>query len=267
VFRILLLCGLLVTSVSSFVFATDSVKATLFDKPLHERHAPLPPDPLNPQAKATLSCYYYPRLMVKQVDLGEMGAAEITFTFIARNQQEPPCRQKDAEDEKVVDLNARACYFEGVKGDYVFFKSFDGTEGAWGFTVLDLSGSVIFDFAAVNIHSINLMLPIEDFDQRPWHTNPLTVRYQTAYLAPCSLRSDEVKCWNLIREATGLTDKTPPDCTAAYKDLEKRDPNQDPKEAAADPSVVRFEVEAVLDSRGVIRITPVSKAGACYPAD
>jgi hypothetical protein len=133
-------------SIFPCALATDPFKAALFDKPLHESHAPLPPDPLNPQAKATLSCYYYPHLMVKQIDLGEEGAAEVSFTFIPKDLQEPPCLRKKAKDEKDVDFNGGAVYFQGVKGDYVFFIAADGSNGAMGFSIFNDSGISIFDF-------------------------------------------------------------------------------------------------------------------------
>jgi 3D (Asp-Asp-Asp) domain-containing protein len=265
--RTLLLSGLLMALILSSTLADNSFKATLFDKPLHETHSPLPPDRYNPQAKSILSCFYYLHLMVKQVDFGEIGAAEISFTFVPKGQPEPPCRQKDTKDERVVDFNGGAFYFQGVKSDYVFFTAADGANGAMGFSVYNNSGMWIFADTAVDVHSIKLMTPVFDIDKRPWYENPVTLRYQKAYEAPCSLQADEKKCWELVKQATGLTDQTPPDCSVAYKDLEKSSPNQDTKELAADSSVIRYEVEVVLDGHGVIRVTPISKAEACYPAD
>lgn len=239
-----------------------------FDKPLHEKRLALPPDPDNPQSKPMLSCFYFPHLMIKQVDLGEKGAEQLSMTFVPKGQPEPACRRGNAKDEKVINSNTWSGYFKGVKGGYVFFDASDGAEGGEGFAIFSSADNdKLFDDLASDIHSVELMMPVQDIDQRPWYENPLTLRYQRLYLAPCSLRSDEKKCWSLIQQATGLTEKSPPDCSASYQAIEKQAPPEQLKATMADPSVIRYEVEVVLDDHGVIRVTPVSKALECYAAE
>ena len=256
----MLLLGLVCSSVWA---ATPSL---LFDKPLHEKQLPLPPDPGNPQSKPMLSCFYFPHLLVKQIDMGEVGAAQLSMTFVPKGQQEPACRRENAKDEKVI--NTWDGYFKGVKGGYVFFDASDGSEGGQGFAIFSADGNdKLFDDLAGDVHSIELMAPVQDVDQRPSYENPLKLRYQRLYLAPCSLRSDEKTCWGLIRQATGLTEKSPPDCSASYQAAEKQTSPEQLKATMADPSVIRYEVEVVLDGRGVIRVTHASKATGCYAAE
>lgn len=95
----------------------------------------------------------------------------------------------------------------------------------------------------------------------------LKLRYERVYLASCSMRADPEGCWQTIRQASGLSDATPPDCSASYEAEEKRMPAESRQKNAADPSVISYEVEAVVDDIGtVVRVTPVSKATACWAA-
>jgi hypothetical protein len=248
--------------------ASAATAALPFDKPLHEKRLALPPDPYNPQGKPALTCFYFPHLMVKQVDLGEKGAEQLSMTFVPKGQPEPACQRADAKDEKVVDSNAWSGYFKGVKGDYVFFEGSDGAEGGESFAVFgSADAGKLFDDLASEMHSVELMAPVQDIDQRPWYENPLTLRYQRLYLAPCSLRSDAKRCWGLVQRATGLTEKSPPDCSASYQAIEKQAPPEQLQATMADPSLIRYEVEVVLDGHGVIRVTPVSKALECFAAE
>src|SRR5690242_8062262 len=70
--------------------------ADFFDKPSNLVRLPLPADPDNPQAKPELSCAYYPRFMVKEVDLGEKGAEQLSIFPVAADQPAPACRRENA---------------------------------------------------------------------------------------------------------------------------------------------------------------------------
>ena len=264
--RTFLLSALLITLAPTFAASTDPDKSSFYDKPLRVRHVPLPL-PSSGERKPMVTCYYYPRLMIKEVDLGELGAEEDTSTYIPKGQPDPLCRREKAKDETV--MSSSGYYFEGVKDNYAVFSFPDGANGAFGFCILGTGGEKLLGFAAAVIRSVELLLPAEDPDARPWHENPVVLRYQTAYLAPCSLRLDESKCWEIIKRATGLAGDAAPDCKASYSKAEEdsRSRGADPNDVKTDPSVLKYEVEVVLDEHGVIRQAPISPVEACYPAD
>ena len=111
---------------SACFLACASGSCPLFDIPLHETHTTLPSYPDNPQSKPVLSCFYYPDFMVKQVDIGEQGAEEISILHRAKDRGEPQCLRANIKDEIVVDSRVWSGYFEGVKGNLVFLRADDG---------------------------------------------------------------------------------------------------------------------------------------------
>ncbi|MGA3080038.1 MAG: hypothetical protein ABSD44_01500 [Terracidiphilus sp.] len=218
-----------------------------------------------------LSCFYYPNFMVKQVDLGEKGAEQLSILpYWVKDNKEPPCIRANAKDEMVIDSRALLGYFEGVKNDFVFLESADGFDGGSFFGVFNaVEDSKIFFDAAKWIKNsaeftslVVVNYPKSDND----NDSALKLRYRRVYRAPCSLRTHEKNCWSLIRKITGLTESLPPNCSAAYEAMEKEYP-EDAKGWKTDTSVITYDVEVVLDSGTAIRVTPVSKAMECYPAE
>jgi hypothetical protein len=254
--------GMVLASLGGVAHAADGTQ--LFDPPLHEQHVPLPPDSLNPQAKPSLSCFYYPHLMVKQVDLGEKGAEQLSMLFVGDGKEPPACRRENARDEHVI--TGWGGYFRGVRAGYVFFDGDDDWNGGTPFAVFSPDGEKLFNDAATKLHSVKAMRQPPPLSQRPWYENPLVLHYRRVYLAPCSMRADTQGCWDQIRQATGLP-QVAPDCSAAYAAQEKGVSAAALTDVRANPSVIEYEVEATLDEHGVIRVVPVSPALACYPAE
>lgn len=256
------LIGLMLASTGGIAHAADS--AQLFDPPLGEQHVPLPADPLNPHAKPMLSCFYYPHLMVKQVDLGEKGADELSLLFLDEGKPRPDCRRENAKDTRVI--GGWGGYFRGVRAGYVFFDGDDGWNGGSPFAVFSMDGEKLFNDVAVKLHSVKAMRSPQPLSQRPWYENPLTLHYRRVYLAPCSMRANAQACWGEVRQATGLSQQMP-DCGAGYAAQEKAASPADLAGVRANPSVIEYEVEAVVDDHGVVRVVPESPALACYPAE
>ncbi len=111
-----------------------AMAADVFDKPLDKQVVKLPADSDNPQAKPKRSCFTYPGFMVKEVDLGEVGADELSITPISKGGQKPFCGAKTA-NEIVIKGDDWSGYFEGVKGDFVFFTAEEGVNGGMLFAV------------------------------------------------------------------------------------------------------------------------------------
>jgi hypothetical protein len=229
--------------------------AGLFDKPAKAVHLPLLADPANPQAKAQLSCFYYPHFMVKEVDLGELGSEQLSLTPIASGQKKPACRSENSPDEKIVSPDDWSGYFWGVKGGYVFFSAEDGWNGGMGFAVFTAADTKkIFEDTAKTWRSIQLT------------SSGLTLRYRRVYGASCSLRADEATCWRQIKQDTGLTAAAAPDCAATYAAEQKRTPAF-AQQVLTDPSVFDYDVNVTIEA-GAAKTTPTSgKILACRPAD
>jgi hypothetical protein len=234
--------------------------STLFDKPLHEQHRSLPRDPVNPQFKPKLSCYIYPGLMVKQTDMGEVGAARIGLIRLAPKAATPPCVRKPAKGEiDLVEHNESAGYFKGIKGPFVLIDAPEGDQGGLGLSV--------FDFDGVKHHEdllqSNGLQVVESLNAN----TQLRLRYRRLFPAECSLYTDPTGCWQSIRQVTGLTEATPPDCRADYETMAKSETPERRQAALQDPSVIEYDAEAIIDLKGAQQQSkPVSPALRCWLA-
>ncbi len=225
----------------------------LFDKPAKAVKLPLAADPLNPQSKPMLSCFYFTSFAVKQIDRGEVGAEQLSIV--------PPgggdpyqCREANIGGEKVVDVKEWSGYFKGVKGNYVFFDADDGLNGGLGFAVFDASdGKKLFEDITKGLHAIKLT------------PAGMVLNYTRVYAAGCSLFADAAGCWAKVKQGTGLTQASPPDCSAAYMAEEKRMKGSSHR-AASVPSVVQYEAETVLNA-GQAKVSAAPGQVSCRLAD
>jgi hypothetical protein len=239
----------LLAGLGSASAAADAV-APSFDKPMKVARVPLPHDPQNPQAKARVSCFYFPSFMVKEIDLGEKGAERLSIMPGAG----AACRREQAADEKVI--GEWAGYFKGVKGDYVFFDADDGWNDGVGFAIFAAAdGKKLFeDVAKGKLQSIELT------------PAGIALRYVRVYGATCSLAADKAGCWAQIKRDTDLVGASPPDCAAAYERERKRTPAM-AAQVLTDPTVIDYAAAVALTADAK-KITPVSgKAIACRPAE
>jgi hypothetical protein len=240
---------LLLAFSSPFAAAKDA--PGVFDKPAEVVKIPLAPDPLNPQAKPMLSCFYFRGFAVKQIDRGEVGAERLSLLPIAAGEK-PACAEDKAANEIVVDGVEWSGYFKGVKGDYVFFDAADGWNSGVGFAIFAASGKKLLEDVGMGFRAIELA------------DATIALKYRRVYGAKCSLFADPPGCWSAIRQETGLTQPSPPDCAAAYKSEQKRTPAS-AQEVAADPTVIFYEVDTVLTG-GAPRISAAPGKISCEPA-
>src|ERR1700761_2518217 len=188
----LFIATLLASSVIAFGASASDGAAALYDKPIKVVHLPLPRDPQNPDAKAVLSCSYYPHFMVKQVDLGEEGADQLSIVPISGAQ--PACARANLATEKVISSDDWSGYFDGVKGNYVFFSAGDGTNGGMGFAVFTSDGKKNYDDVAKKWSAIDVT------------STGLSLKYARVYEAKCALHVGADACWQKIKTDTALTD-------------------------------------------------------------
>lgn len=260
----------------ALVLATPAAAGdTGFDPPLATQTRTVPPTAERP--KATLACRTYAGFMVKVVDEGEVGAAQLSILPIAPGASRPACRRENAADEKVISAKDWDGYFKGVKGDYVLFDAADGVNGALPFAVFSAAtGAKLLEDAALGaLHRVAL------------DGGTLTLGYRRSVTADCSVPHDGAACWTKLAAANGLAADKAPDCAAGYararramaKDrceaqgrpvagcLETELKAYDAQGWDAAPSVVLYEAETVLAPGQPPKVTARGPALACHPSD
>ena len=233
---------------------TAGAAPSLFDQPVKVVRVPLPADPENPQAKARVSCFYFPHFMVKEIDLGEKGSEQLSLVPLAGAQDKAGCRRENSPSEKVLaDWDG---YFEGVKGGYVFFTADDGWNDGMGFAIFSgADGTKLFeDVTKKGLRAIAAT------------PSGLSLRYERVFGASCSLADDKAGCWEKIKQDTSLAGASPPDCIAAYRREQKRVP-EFAQQTLKDPTIIDYEVTVAIEG-AASTIAPVSgKALRCRPAE
>jgi hypothetical protein len=187
----------------------DDDVATPFDQPIAVDNLELPPSKDNPDAKPAVNCYRLKGFMVKEVDLGEVGAEKLAIL-----PEDAKCVRDDPDEKKVTDPVAG--YFLGAKGDLAFFQAPDGFNGGMPFVVIDTKTmKKLFEDSFEGA----------DFEKIEGEGGKLVLDYVRSYSADCSLYLDDVACAQKIRKETGLgTTAKLPDCGAAYDAEKKRTP-------------------------------------------
>jgi hypothetical protein len=221
---------------------------THFDEPLTVDTAPLPKDKANPDAQPQVNCYRFAGFMVKEVDLGEVGAESLT---IAR--PDAACERTAGKDDKPVKDDI-AGYFFGAKGNLVFFQAADGYNGGVPFVVYDTKTMKrLFDDSLMG----------DDFHSLDVEGTTVKATYRRVYSADCSLYLDGGNCPEKIKQETGLggADAKLPDCGEAYQAEQKRTPKY-AKEIGDLPSVITYEAELDFDGSQKT-IKPLKGETAC----
>lgn len=243
-----------------------------FDKPSDVKRVVAPAKGDTP--KATITCSYYSRFMVKMVDEGEVGAAQLSVVP-SEPAHKPKCEHANAANEKVVDVKEWSGYFKGVKGDFIVFDAGDGTNGAMGFAVFEPDAKKLFEDSVLGrFHA----LTADD--------TTLTMTYQRSVAGPCSVAKDGAACWTKIAAATGLKPESAPDCAGGYlkaktemakarcKDAKtptkactaKALKELDEQKWDESPSVIVYEAKTVIAS-GKATTTALGAPLSCRPAD
>ena len=212
----------------------DGQPADLFDRATRAE-VDVPAGETGFDAPGKLTCLRYPNFALKQLDLGEKGAAGL---FIAPSNG--PCKLDAAVDRKISD--ERAGYLWGAVGPFAFFRGADGWNGGMPFVVYD----------ARSLAPLLEDVVAEKFDALTLVGEDLILRYRRTYRAECSLLADPQGCAKSIREQLGLAaDRVLPDCRPAYQPAIEADPNA-AKDIEAWPSVIDYPVERKLSPKGTM---------------
>src|SRR5215472_1433395 len=89
-----------------------------FDKPVRKQRVDLgkTANPLSDRHRVT--CYFFPNFMVKEIDLGEVGADRLGILPVTP-QSTGKCVRARGKDEIVIPAEQWSGYFMGVKNGYV----------------------------------------------------------------------------------------------------------------------------------------------------
>ncbi|RWX11064.1 hypothetical protein EHI42_24595 [Rhizobium hidalgonense] len=235
--------------VAAFVcVAGASSDPAAFDKPIKVDVVTLPKDELNSDAKPKITCSRYPAFMVKEVDLGEVGAEKLALLAA-----EAPCERAGGRERVIEDDTAG--YLMGVSGGFVFFRAADGWNGGLPFVVYD---------AATGERLLDDSLEGDDFSAIISGKGELTLDFRRVYTASCSLYLDAA-CAKTIAADIGLSPKQLPDCAAAYKEEMKRSPDH-AGEIEKLPSVIVYPVELAYVADETTR-RPMDRQTSCQMPD
>ncbi|EJT07089.1 hypothetical protein [Rhizobium sp. CCGE 510] len=226
-------------------WAAASENAGPFDKPIKLDVVALPKDELNPDAKPKITCSRYPAFMVKEVDLGEVGAEKLALLAA-----DAPCERAGARERVIEDDTAG--YLMGVRGGFVFFRAADGWNGGLPFVVYD---------AATGERLLDDSLDGDNFAAISSGKGELTLEFPRVYTASCSLYLEGTACARTITADTGLSPQRLPDCTAAYKAEIKRSPDH-ASEIEKLSSVIVYPVELAYAAGEAAR-NPMDGPTAC----
>lgn len=208
----------------------DGDVATPFDQPVAVDNVNLPADKANPDAKPAVNCYRFKGFMVKEVDLGEVGAEKLAIL-----PEDAKCVREDKAEKKVTDETAG--YFLGAKGDFVFFQAPDGSNGGMPFVAIDTKTmKTLFSDSFEGA----------DFEKIDDQGGKLVLDYVRTFSSDCSLYLDGVACAQKIKKETGLGDV--PNCDESYNAEKKRTPDY-AKEIEQLPSVIAYPVTLTFDGK------------------
>jgi hypothetical protein len=182
-----------------------------FDAPIKKVSVDLGPSPYtpdNPEIRNTLSCFYFPHLLIKEYDQGQVGAEWLSI--LRRRGKLPECKLSHQPGERVIDGSEWEGNFKGVKGNLVFFDGGEVQFSALSFAVFDLTtGKKLFEddaYVSQKAGRPNL---------RTFSTKAgVTVKYLRAYYTDCNLHSSEKEaCWKKVKAKLGLKSEEIPVCT------------------------------------------------------
>ena len=130
----------------SLLILTSLTWADTFDNPVRRQTVDLGPSPSGPATTAKVKCYFFPEFMVKEVDMGEVGAERLGILPVTPSSSGKCVKAADAE-EKVIRSDDWSGYFMGVRKNYVFFGAADRINSSLPFAVFDAgTGKTLWEY-------------------------------------------------------------------------------------------------------------------------
>lgn len=248
-----LACAIGAAMIGSAMAANAVAADASFDTPLKVVRVALPADKDNPDTTPEVRCSYYAHYMVKEIDLGEIGAYQLSIVPAAHTP--PACRKANTPDEKIVSADDWTGYFKAARGNYIFFDAEDGWNGGLGFAVFTPDARKLFEDVAKGTIAV---VPPAD--------TTLSMRYRRVYGAKCSLGGARAAaCWRTIAQQIGVVAPMP-DCRALYAKEQKRTP-QLAQEVLSDPAVVEYDATTAVSLSGFHIAAVPGRSITCAPQE
>jgi len=237
-----------------------------FDKPVRKQRVELGKAANALSDRNRVTCYYFPKFMVKEVDLGEEGAERLGILPVTP-QSRGKCVRAPGKEEIVIPAKQWSGYFMGAKNDYVFFSGDDGWNDATPFAVFDSkTGKKLFEDSAKADIAFATTGQI------------VSMRYLRVVTDDCFILKDAA-CWQRMATKYGLDNAAAPDCQKGYQAsaesmakgrctaqraplaacLKKERPLA-LKQALDSPSVISYPVEVELGTTPAAKPTGASAA-------
>ncbi|MBN1566787.1 MAG: hypothetical protein JXA73_03005 [Acidobacteria bacterium] len=180
-----------------------------FDAPLKQKKVSLPQIPGVPNSRNHVACFYFDHFMVKQIDMGDIGADQLSIIPVGENTGGPPCQRDRIPGEISIPKEGTtgwSGYFKGAKSHFVFFDADDGFNGALAFAIYDAKdGKKLFEDNAVGALIFTKS-----------SESAIALRYERAYVGSCSIPREGKSCWNKISAEIHMNSSKYPDCAAGY---------------------------------------------------
>jgi len=233
--------------------------AQSFDRPLKKQVVDFgkqEDDPNN--TPYILTCSYYRDVMVKQYAT-ESSKGALFLSFQRFERMRPACVREHTPAERVLDHDEWSGYFRGVKGNFVFFDSDDGSNGGMPFAVYDSkTGKKVFRDNAywAGMWTRKSRPRPSTWDDLRIHVRAdgnIVLTYLRVVPTECDIPNKAVECWPPLVKQFELKRAAAPRCTG-YEKIRLPDWNA---------STVAYPVETALFP------TPTTKTIAgpvkCWP--
>lgn len=222
----------------------QSVKVWIdsLDRPTRKQVVDLGPSSTNFPGRVTLSCFFYPGFMVKEVYEQQNKAMTSEVVIPVIEGATVDCTQSHVPGEiSLGEPDWEGEFFVGAKGNLLFFEWADGNDGGRPFSLLDAtSGKQVYADSAYDPRLFWHMKP----EPSPFNRlrvisdqgGAITLRYLhvEAYECDLHLPTERSACWEKIKVQAGLGNRQIPVCSG-YERIESHY-----------PSAVAYPVEVVL---------------------
>jgi len=195
--------------------------AGAFDTPIKKVTVDLglSPDYPGEDIRDSLSCYYFPNLMIKQYDQ-QANIGAVWLSMLRSRDKLPACKPSHEPGERVVKWPSWGeGYFWGVKDNLVFFSCPEVQQGDCVFAVYDSTTGKELFAGNVALSGKNAEIHMKVFS-----TNAgIVAKYLAAADAGCDLYAKGTDCWKKVKAKFGLKSDRKPVCEgypAVYKFFE-----------------------------------------------
>lgn len=154
-----------------------------------------------------VTCSWYPGYMVREVDLGDIGAEAIAIVPRGGKRADPACGRERVRGEISITGAADPWtgYFEGARGGFALFRAPEPRGDAFAFAVYDVeTGERVLADEAIGTGKVT------------GRAGRVGLSYVRRTVAPCSPLAEGEACWQRIRTALGVGGE-PPDCAEPYR--------------------------------------------------